>query len=375
MNPRAQIARQAADALKQFAARMTQSPVAIGFDGFVDSIMAVVDQRTDADHYTPFATIDAFGKRVLAAAGQSSNYELVTKLQKLGGNGPIMANAMATIGFPVTYIGNVGYPAVHPAFEPLAEKATCISFAEPGYTDALEFTDGKLMMGKHSSLKDVNAEQLRQVVGDDRLRDIMGKSVLIGMVNWAMLTRLNEIWNYMLADVLPKVAGRRWVFIDLTDPEKRTRDDLRGALQLCGKFQKYADTILGCNLKESTQVAQVLGIDVGSDPEANIVKTAGAIREKVGLHTVVIHPRAGAAAATINGDAAYFAGPLVKEPKLSTGAGDNFNAGFCTAMIAGLPIEQALCVGTATSGSYVRNAASPTLADLAAFCQNLPDPQ
>ena len=55
--------------------------------------------------------------------GESSNYELVVKQQKLGGNGPIMANALASFGMNVTYIGNLGYPAIHPVFEEFAKRA------------------------------------------------------------------------------------------------------------------------------------------------------------------------------------------------------------------------------------------------------------
>ena len=180
------------------------------------------------------------------------------------------------------------------------------------------------------------------------------------MVNWTMLTGMNGIWEYLEGAVLKDAprpgGGRRWVFIDLADPEKRTRDDLRAGLECGAKFQGIADVAFGFNLKEAVQVAEVLGV-----------------------HTVVIHPRAAAAAASLKEDggveSAWFAGPLVKKPKLSTGAGDNFNAGFCLARLAGLAIDQSLCVGTATSGFYVRNARSGSLVELADFCDDLPSPE
>src|SRR6266567_2397920 len=71
--------------------------------------------------------IDVFGNKILRAAGQSSNYELVVKQMKLGGNGPIMANALASHGMSVTYIGCVGYPTIHPVFAELAKRAKVIS--------------------------------------------------------------------------------------------------------------------------------------------------------------------------------------------------------------------------------------------------------
>ncbi|MDH3584173.1 MAG: PfkB family carbohydrate kinase [Phycisphaerae bacterium] len=382
MSDRTQTARAAADALRQFAANLDQHPVVIGFDGFVDSIIDVVDKRHDLQNYERVKTIDQLGHKFIEAGGKSSNYELVTKLEKLGGNGPIMANAMTRTGFAVTYLGALGHPALHPVFQAFAERARCESFSEPGYTDALEFDDGKIMLGKHSGLKDVNAQRMVEVVGEAKLREILGGCRLLGMVNWTMLTNVDGIWAYLIEKVLPDLPdppeGRRTVFVDLTDPEKRTAEDLAGALDRCRQFQSVCDVVCGYNLKEAVQVAEVLGLEVSDDPESKIELMAKAIRKLLNVRGVVIHPRGGAAAAidTAQGvQSAVFSGPLVKVPKLSTGAGDNFNAGFCLGMLAGLPVEQILCVGTATSGYYVRNAASPTLDQLADFCDDLPAPE
>ena len=78
--------------------------------------------------------------------------------------------------------------------------------------------------------------------------------------------------------------------------------------------------------------------------------------------------------ATKDGSAS-FAGPFVQQPKISTGAGDHFNAGFCLGQVLGFTLEQSLCVGVATSGYYVRSAESPTAAQLAEFITKLPPPQ
>src|SRR4030095_13812024 len=131
-----------ADELRSQGNRLAEMRVLIGLDGFVDTILHVVDQRDSATEYTRMSQMRDFAGRVGAAAGHSANVELVTQMVKLGGNGPIMANALGRCGTPVTYIGNLGMPNLHPVFAEFAKSTAVYSIAEPGYTDALEFDDG-----------------------------------------------------------------------------------------------------------------------------------------------------------------------------------------------------------------------------------------
>jgi sugar/nucleoside kinase (ribokinase family) len=372
---RQQICQSAATRLKAAAPTLASVKATIGIDGFVDEIIAVVDKRHNVVSFDAIATIDVFGNKILRAAGQSSNYELVVRQMKLGGNGPIMANALASHGMAVTYIGCVGYPTIHPAFEELAKRATVISIAEPGHTDALEFTDGKLMLGKYASMNDVNWENLMARVGREKLKTLVSQSQLVGFVNWTMLPYLTEVWRKLLEEGILWAGGQRRLFmVDLCDPEKRKAEDIREAMNLLTRMQEQVDIILGLNLKESTTVAEVMGLEVPADAEGAIEKTASNIRKKLNLSCVVIHPRKGAAASTAD-QSASFAGPFVKEPKISTGAGDHFHAGFCLGRVVGLSLEESLCAGVGTSGYYVRSAQSPSAAQLAEFIADLPAPE
>jgi sugar/nucleoside kinase (ribokinase family) len=346
----------------------------IGLDGFVDEIIAVVDKRHDAERYDAIKTIDVFGQKVLRAVGQSSNFELLVKQTKLGGNGPIMANALAAAGMKITYIGNLGFPSLHPVFNEFARIAEVISIAEPGHTEALEFSDGKLMLGKHQSLGEVNWANLIARVGAEQLKKLTSQAKLVGLVNWTMLPHLSDIWEKFLAEILPGIARTdRKFFVDLCDPEKRTKEDIIGALNILSRVQEKMDVILGLNLKESQEVADVLEIPGGGN-EATIETLAAAIRQKLNLSCVVIHPRRGAAAATAT-ETARFAGPFVQSPKISTGAGDHFNAGFCLGRVLGFDLAESLCTGVAVSGYYVRTAESPSGKALSDFIAKLPAPQ
>ncbi len=195
------------------------------------------------------------------------------------------------------------------------------------------------------------------------------------MTNWTMLPWMSDIWSRLQKEICLDIPrGDRKIFIDLADPEKRTGHDILHALELTTRFQNTADVILGLNLKESTQVADVLGINIPGDPEVELQHTVKAIREKLNIACVVVHPRKGAMAATAE-ESAGFAGPFVQQPKISTGAGDHFNAGFCLGQVLGFSLVQSLCTGVATSGYYVRTAQSPSAHELAEFIAKLPAPQ
>jgi sugar/nucleoside kinase (ribokinase family) len=372
---REQIAESTGKKLAAAAPSLSKVKALIGLDGFVDEIIAVVDKRTSFNEYEPIKTIGQLGQKIVNAAGQSSNYELVAKQMKLGGNGPIMANALASFGLAVTYIGSLGYPGLHAVFQEMAGRANVISIAEAGHTDALEFEDGKIMLGKIIALDDVSWKNLLERVGQDKLNTFVDESVLVGFVNWTMLPHMSDIWEKLRTEIMPKVSKKsRKFFVDLADPEKRTHRDIEEALKILTKFQGAVDVILGLNLKEAVEISSVLGLPAALNAEASIEETARAIRQKLGIYCCVVHPRSGAAAATAD-SSARFTGPFVKQPKISTGAGDHFNAGFSLGQVLGFNLEESLCTGVGTSGYYVRSGASPTAAQLAEFVEKLPPPQ
>ena len=352
--------------------RATELRAFVGLDGFVDEILHVVDKRETADKYQRLALMAQWGGRISAAAGKSTNIELVSKLTKLGGNGPIMANALASFGLKVSYLGNLGYPNLHPVFTGFANRAEVVSIAEPGYTDAVEFEDGKVMLGKHQSLKEVNWANIKERYSLTKFTDKISGSNFVAFVNWTMLTGMTDIWAAILSEVCPKLSGpRRTLFIDLADPEKRTREDIARALTLVASFEKYFDVILGLNEKESSEVGGVLGIDTSDHSPEGLEKVGVQIRAKVPVNTIVIHPTHYALAVSAGGSA-IVEGPFTPKPLITTGAGDHFNAGFCLAKLLGLDNAMSVLTGVSTSGFYVRSAKSPSITDLVSLLKTWP---
>ncbi len=401
-NERRVIARAAADALESITlAQLERARAVVGFDGFVDSIVHVVDTRhaMTREGYSPIRTIGAFAARAAAAAGKSANIELMTLENRFGGNGPLLAGALGQLGVPVTYIGAVGQPesptSLHPIFQEFAGRCRAVlPVSPPAFTDAMEFDDGKIMLNRAANVQGVNWDLLKRTVGLDALRAIFAESSLIGMVNWTVMGGVNSIWRGLRTEVLAVLppsgaaaqgeTGRRSIFVDLTDPAKRTDADIAEALGLLSDLNSLVPVTLGLNLAEAERIARVAS--VGSFERlkdaslGELVETSALeIRCKLGLSSVVIHPREGAGAATADGRSAWFDGPFTRSPKLSTGAGDHFNGGYAFATTLGIDgaigIDACLAIGCAVSGAYVRDAESPTRQRLVEFLRELPEPE
>jgi sugar/nucleoside kinase (ribokinase family) len=344
----------------------------VGLDGFVDEIIHVVDKRESAEKWSRMPTIADLARRLEAAVGRSTNLEVVSQLTKLGGNGPIMANALASFGLKVTYLGVLGYPNLHPVFEEFARRADVHSIAPPGYTDALEFEDGKVMVGKHQALKEMTWDNIQTRFGRDRFVAHFTGADFVAFVNWTMLPYMSDIWEAVLKEVCPaNHLPRRRLFIDLADPEKRTPPDIQRALGLIAAFEQYFDVIFGMNEKESGEIGRVLGLNTGNQAPEGLAALGQEIRRLVPVNTVLIHPVSYALAVHADG-AQVVQGPFTPKPRITTGAGDHFNAGFCLGRLLGLDNRASLLCGVATSGFYVRQARSPSLTDLADLMRHWP---
>lgn len=345
--------------------------ISVGFDGFIDEIITVVNKRISASDYQPIDRIDQFGARISRSAGLSTNIELLPNQVKIGGNGPIMTNALCALEQQVSYVGALGYPEIKPIFSDLVTKChEVISLTEPAHTDALEFNDGKIMLGKMVSLDSITWENLIKSCTQEKLVRFFTQADLVATVNWTMLPYMNELWQHLLEFLLEiSPSSKPYFFVDLADPEKRSSDDLRLACQYLQDFTQYYQVVLGMNRKEASEVAQVLGLQLSGDlMQVSLEEITAAVRSALGIDVVVVHANDTAAVADKTQCVAV-PGPYTPRPKLTTGAGDNFNAGFCLGLLLKLALPDTIILAQACSGFYVRAGHSPSFQQLLDFLE------
>ena len=285
-----------------------------------------------------------------------------------------MANALARLGVKVTYLGALGYPTMHPVFNEFATHADVHSIAEAGHTDALEFEDGKIMLAKSAQLNNVTWANIQARFGRDRFIDIYSKADLVGFVNWTMIPNMSELWASLLEEFCPTPAagGRRTIFFDLADPEKRTGKDILRALELIGRFEQYFNVIVGLNEKEAYEISEVLGISNKGRSRDQLSLLSANMQRQLSISTLVVHPVAYALAVG-EGAVSLVEGPYLERPLITTGAGDHFNSGFCLGKLLGFDNAASILLGVTASGFYVRSAKSPTIEDLAQMLRHWPE--
>ena len=338
----------------------------VGFDGFEDKIQRVVRSGDDDINTEYFKTIHEFSVATGKAAGKSSQFQLITKIQKLGGNAPIMAHSLGTLGIKNTCMASMGYPDLRPVFKSLHKNVKAINVCDPGETNALEFNDGKLILSEMSSFKSFNWEALTVNPGLDAIKKEMDGNDLIALVDWSNLIHCTSIWKGICDDILPGLSGKKKFFFDIADPGRKSADEAREVIDVISRFTEHGEVVLGINENEAHKLYELL---TGKEAEVSELEETGRLLfDEMKISGLLIHPVDRALLITSN-DIITGMGRVVEEPLISTGGGDNFNAGFCLGWMLGFDKEECLVTGMATSGSYVKEGESQDIEGIIRFLE------
>lgn len=337
----------------------------LGFDGFIDSIVKVVREKRDGAENIYFDTTTDFAQYILDKGRKNFAFELQQISSKLGGNMPIMANALAKFGIHISCIGALGYPAIHPIFKTLGPHCALYSFAEPGLSTAFEFNGNKMMMAEMKELNAVDWDTVKERVSLETLIQVCQDSDLFALLNWSEILHSTAIWRGMRDEVLQARQGKssQMMFFDLSDCSRQSGERIKEVLELLNLFAEHREVNLSLNWNEASIIAGLLHTIPVDGTEQNHLLAGESIYKALRIHNLIIHDAH--AAWCWHGDGvAYEVSQFVEQPVILTGAGDNFNAGYCAGRLAGQSLAASLQLGHAVSNYYLRNGNSPTLLQL-----------
>lgn len=359
-----------ASRLDAHAAAATRPRALCGFDGFVDEMITVVGERRAAGDFTPMRSMRELAGVLDGAAGRNALREIVVRSQDAGGCAVNLGDGMAALGVDVDLWGTIGTPR-HPAFDAVAARCRSATALGRSYgrTLAFEFADGKAMFSAVEQLGELTPELLAQAAADGRLAADCGAAGLIALTNWSLYPHMTACWRWLQASVLPRLAQRPWLFVDLVDPSGRGAAEVQAMLAALAGFEGPCRTVFGVNLTELHAVSRVLGLGVCADDPDSLAERAAELRRRLDVSQVVVHNARVTAVADADGTVAQAPGPHCAAPRKTTGAGDRFNAGYCLGLLLGLEPRARLALGSASGGFFVREARSGSAPELAAFCR------
>ncbi len=341
---------------------LSTKKVTLGFDGFVDDIVKVV--RSKEEHSTSyFNSISEFGDYVLAKNEKNFAVELESVITKIGGNMPIMANALSQLGPIQSCVGALGFPQVHPVFTQMPSNCKVYSFANPGFTKAMEFNGAKIMLAEMGDLNHVDWNTIKEVIGIEPITQLFTEPDLVCLLNWSEIKNSNTIWKGLLTDILQKhsIKKETFAFVDLADCSRKSSESIMEAIELLNDFSAHWKVVLGLNLNEAIHLYKILK---GQELGENEIETVGRdLYEQLSIHSLVIH-YSKQALAWDNTGLHRKNSKFIANPQISTGAGDNFNAGYCAGLLMDLDAETSLLLGHAASHYYMQNGKSPGIAEL-----------
>lgn len=332
----------------------SQKRITVGFDGFVDTIVRPLRQ---ADDTVPFATIRDFGEFLISKAEKSCSIELQTQARQLGGNLPFLSRAAGGLGLNVSCIGMLGQIG---EIEPVFSEMPCklYPFAPPGQSTCLEFQDGKVMLASSIVLQE-DVWELVLAATEGRAPELFCTADLIALVNWSELPFSHSLWEHTLDTLKTAQADKtRYAFFDLCDVSRKTNAALHSVLVLIGAFSDYRTTVLSLNENE----ARIISENLLAGPK-QLDETAKLLRTQYGIDEVIIHTIRESLLVTSRGTSRQPTA-FVQQPKISTGAGDNFNGASCFAAVMGLDDMERIAFANAFAHFYVSEGRNPSLQEL-----------
>jgi hypothetical protein len=362
--------KQIIDAIEGILSQLGQIKIAdksafLGFDACIDNIVRIVRDKNDDDETEYFTDSSQFGKFLIDLSNKSCGVELRTKLSKIGGNMVITGNALGNLGISVECVGTFGLPEILPVFRTMSPNCSLHTIGETISATALEFNNSKVIIFDPGPYNNLTWEGIKDLLGIEKIRKLLSGKQLISFVNWSEIENSSQIWEGVLDDILPDIipAGQKPIFFtDFSDCSRKSKRDIQFAINLLGRFRHYFKVVISLNQNEAALIAKALDLkEYDSDEEfvEELFKLSN-------IDILVIHRTK---------DALAFDGVayekcytfFCKEPKILTGGGDNFNAGFCYSLFYDFNLFQSLLLANAVSGSYVKTGISPDVDNLIAF--------
>ncbi|MCL2111594.1 MAG: carbohydrate kinase family protein [Clostridiales bacterium] len=336
--------------------------VLLGMDGFIDEVWQIIKSRAGNDEYVLYEKMSDFSQTLASCDEGGFSNEIVRKRRSYGGFTANTGKAVSRMGVTTTMLGRFGKNRIDSVFAEFAESSKLMSVGEPGLCPIYEFTDGKLMLPYIQEVMSFDWRALTDVVDEGELKALFAEADIIALGYWSLMPSFDEIVGEACRLLKDDPKPRR-MFFDFADIRKRDRASLEATLKQLSERGRQIPMTLSLNEHEAAILFSYYGVSIVEEAEGAAEQTEK-IRAIIGLDELVVHTPYFAASASASEGACAVPQDYCTSPIITTGAGDNFNGGYISALLKGLPMAERLAVANAVTYLYVSKGASPEKADV-----------
>jgi hypothetical protein len=253
-------------------------------------------------------------------------------------------------------VGTYGRNQINDVFDELAKKCSIYSYSENQLSFSLEFTDGKIMLAPKVIVSGDAWSEAVLAVGKENLGRVFSEPDILALVNWGELDFSTQLWRSLYGFLAEKSDMSKHVIVDLADCLRRTDEEIGEIIEILESFAMIRTVTLSLNESEAMEIGKHYKLAADDD----YGKLCESLASRIGVHGVVLHGRhccftceAGVCSALPT--------QFNESPKLSTGGGDNFNAGYAIGLLLGLRGEVCNVFGNSMSSYYIKHGKSPDL--------------
>ncbi len=363
------ISQKTVNKLKNIGVQELKKEVLFGFDGFVDNVWSLVEERNSVKDYKLMESMLTLNERIKDSAGGGLSTEILKKDKRAGGFNANTARVLTVFDLKPTLMALFEGEGI---FSEIKNKAEVINLGEACSSQIFEFNDGKLMFPNNENVRTMNWNSIKDRVGLKKLIELFERSELIAFGYWANMPYYNKIIEGIKNEVLPKINNReRKLFMDFGNVKKRSDEDLKLFAKSLSELENYFEITVSLNKTEALDTASALSL-VNCNNYINYESTAAEIRAEIGISNFVLHTNNIAVSAGVDG-IKKLNQPYCENPVLTTGAGDTFNGGYILGLLLSDDREIQLAAASAAAGYFIRNGRPPKKNEMINFLENYPE--
>ncbi len=319
-----------------------EKQILVGFDGYIDKILKPID-HSNADETIYFRTLKDFSSYLLEKSENSHAIQMDLIETRIGGNAPILVGTLRNLLNDVILIGMLGdLEKDENPFLSFLKKGENYSFMDPIETLALEFSDAKLFLSSRGE-KNTYKNIFNKIISIISNHSIFNEVDLLAFVNWGEIDFSQSLWKQIFDTFIEptQTDKSKYVFIDTADISRHSKSKISNFCMLVKNLSLKRYLCLGLNANEFKILCKHF-----------YVLTAKELFDKLEIDELILHSKKASHIFTNNKEYTVDV-KLIKSPAISTGAGDNFNAGYIYGLLNNKSYDERLKLANSCSHYYM----------------------